>query len=70
MADKTSKPDELNPRRFGRFGGVFTPSRLTILGVIMFLRFNGAFVPFLPETLHLPGVGILVRFAGAVSLQA
>ena len=26
--------------RFGTFGGVFTPSLLTILGVIMFLRFN------------------------------
>ncbi len=26
-------------RRFGTFGGVFTPSILTILGVIMFLRF-------------------------------
>ncbi len=26
-------------RRFGTFGGVFTPSLLTILGVIMFLRF-------------------------------
>lgn len=26
--------------KFGTFGGVFTPSLLTILGVIMFLRFN------------------------------
>ena len=25
-------------RKFGTFGGVFTPSILTILGVIMFLR--------------------------------
>lgn len=30
-----------NPRgRFGTFGGVFTPCTLTILGVIMFLRFG------------------------------
>ncbi|MGD9611402.1 MAG: amino acid permease [Kiritimatiellia bacterium] len=29
-----------SPARFGTFGGVFTPSLLTILGVIMFLRFN------------------------------
>ena len=28
------------PRRFGTFGGVFTPCTLTILGVIMFLRFG------------------------------
>jgi hypothetical protein len=26
--------------RFGTFGGVFTPSILTILGVIMFMRAN------------------------------
>ncbi len=28
------------PNKFGTFGGVFTPSTLTILGVIMFLRFG------------------------------
>ncbi len=28
------------PTRFGTFGGVFTPCALTILGVIMFLRFG------------------------------
>jgi amino acid transporter len=28
------------PRKFGTFGGVFTPCTLTILGVIMFLRFG------------------------------
>lgn len=40
------RPDELQtgdeaptqPRQFGTFGGVFTPTLLTILGVIMFLR--------------------------------
>ena len=29
-----------SPRKFGTFGGVFTPCTLTILGVIMFLRFG------------------------------
>lgn len=29
-----------SPDKFGTFGGVFTPSTLTILGVIMFLRFG------------------------------
>jgi amino acid transporter len=33
----STRPD---PNKFGTFGGVFTPSTLTILGVIMFLRFG------------------------------
>lgn len=28
------------PTKFGTFGGIFTPRTLTILGVIMFLRFG------------------------------
>ncbi|HEX9794187.1 MAG TPA: amino acid permease, partial [Planctomycetota bacterium] len=32
--------DPVAPRKFGTFGGVFTPCTLTILGVIMFLRFG------------------------------
>lgn len=39
MTDRT-KPDDLHPRKFGTFGGVFTPSLLTIFGVIMFLRLS------------------------------
>lgn len=35
MAAKTGKPREI---KFGAFGGVFTPSVLTIIGVILFLR--------------------------------
>ncbi len=37
----TDKPDGATPmpKKFGTFGGVFTPSLLTILGVIMFLLF-------------------------------
>lgn len=35
--DADKKPE---PTRFGTMGGVFTPSVLTILGVIMFLRFG------------------------------
>ncbi len=34
------KPASKLPAKFGTFGGVFTPSTLTILGVIMFLRFG------------------------------
>ncbi|MEO8043913.1 MAG: amino acid permease [Spartobacteria bacterium] len=38
MAKSDSSPAA--PTKFGTFGGVFTPSTLTILGVIMFLRFG------------------------------
>ena len=38
-SDKTSLSSGGQPTKFGTFGGVFTPSVLTILGVIMFLRF-------------------------------
>lgn len=40
MTDKTSPADASKPKLFGTFGGVFTPSLLTIIGVIMFLRFS------------------------------
>lgn len=38
MSEPAAKPTA--PAKFGTFGGVFTPSTLTILGVIMFLRFG------------------------------
>ena len=40
MSDKTTVPGESQSVKFGTFGGVFTPSLLTILGVIMYLRFS------------------------------
>ncbi|MDI9431804.1 MAG: amino acid permease [Sedimentisphaerales bacterium] len=40
MVDEASAPRDPKSGRFGTFGGVFTPSLLTILGVIMFLRFS------------------------------
>lgn len=39
MSDKSRPSESLQATKFGAFGGVFTPSVLTILGVIMFLRF-------------------------------
>jgi hypothetical protein len=36
----TEVSEDPPPKKFGAFGGVFTPSLLTILGVIMFLRFS------------------------------
>jgi len=38
MSAKISQ-NQIQPQKFGTLGGVFTPSVLTILGVIMFLRF-------------------------------
>ncbi len=40
MSDKTTETQSTEPTKFGMFGGVFTPCTLTILGVIMFLRFG------------------------------
>lgn len=39
MKSTFAKTAKTLPEKFGTFGGVFTPSLLTILGVIMFLRF-------------------------------
>lgn len=36
----TDRTDRQNNGGFGTFGGVFTPCTLTILGVIMFLRYG------------------------------
>lgn len=38
MAEKKENHSRNIPNRLGAFGGVFTPSILTILGVIMFMR--------------------------------
>jgi amino acid transporter len=37
---KEKETSEKKARKFGTFGGVFTPSTLTILGVILFLRYD------------------------------
>ena len=37
---KTATNNHGNANKLGTFGGVFTPSILTILGVIMYLRFG------------------------------
>jgi len=40
MSEERNKPTAPKDHKFGTFGGVFTPCTLTILGVIMFLRFG------------------------------
>lgn len=65
--------DKLNNSKsgFGMFGGVFTPCTLTILGVIMFLRFGyvvgraGVF-----DTLVIIGAATLITLLTTLSLSA
>ena len=38
MSDESRKSTAVKDRKFGTFGGVFTPNVLTILGVILYLR--------------------------------
>jgi hypothetical protein len=38
MTTATSQPDAKATGRLGTFAGVFTPSILTILGIVLFLR--------------------------------
>lgn len=40
MSNKPAEHESNTAAKFGMFGGVFTPCTLTILGVIMFLRFG------------------------------
>jgi hypothetical protein len=47
----------------GTFGGVFTPSILTILGVIMYLRFG-----WVVGNVGLVGTLIIVKLATSISL--
>ncbi len=40
MSNQAEAAEKINPIKFGTFLGVFTPSVLTILGLIMYLRFG------------------------------
>ena len=57
---KNDKPStDSKDLKFGAFKGVFTPSILTILGVIMYLRFgwvvgNGGLLGAIPQTVAGP----------------
>ena len=57
--------------RFGTFGGVFTPSVLTILGVIMYLRMGWVVGSVgLPATLVIVTLSSLITFLTALSIAA
>jgi amino acid transporter len=66
VKDASSRPDDPQPsqaKRFGAFGGVFTPSILTILGVIMYLRFG-----WVTGQVGLGGALIIVGVSHLISL--
>mgnify|MGYP001791730948 FL=1 len=55
----------------GTFGGVFTPSILTILGVIMYLRFGWVVGQVgLPATLLIVTIATSITFLTALSISA
>lgn len=62
---------ERRAEKFGTFGGVFTPSTLTILGVIMFLRFPTVVgYAGLWSTLLILGAGKIISVITALSLAS
>jgi len=62
-ADITTPIPQPERRKLGTFGGVFTPSILTILGVIMYLRFG-----WVVGNAGLPNTLIIVTIATAITL--
>ncbi len=70
---KASPKSELleNPNGFGTFAGVFTPSILTILGVIMYLRFGWVVGNVgLIGTLAIVTLSTLITFLTALSIAS
>ena len=64
MSDQeTKEPASQGSKRFGAFGGVFTPSVLTILGVIMYLRMG-----WVTGELGLGGALLVVLVAHLISI--
>ena len=57
-----STPPAAGPKRFGTFAGVFTPTLLTILGVIMYLR-----LPWVVGNAGLLGGGLIIALAVGIT---
>ncbi len=65
----TQEPE--TPRTLGTFGGVFTPSFLTIIGVIMYLRFSWIVAKAgLIQTLMIVGIANVITFITALSVAS
>lgn len=63
MTDQEPRPDGAESNKLGTFGGVFTPSILTILGLVLFLR-----VGFVTGSVGLLKMLAILVLATAVSL--
>ena len=69
--EKTAEPSPGMGHQFGAFKGVFTPSILTILGVVMFLRFGWVLGNVgLPLTLLIVVMSCSITFLTALSMSA
>ncbi|MGB3574158.1 MAG: amino acid permease [Phormidesmis sp.] len=70
-SDVATLPGEDKATGLGTFGGVFTPSILTILGVIMYLRFGWVLGQVgLPATLLIVTIATSITFLTALSISA
>lgn len=68
---QTSNKDSATNNKLGTFGGVFTPSILTILGVIMYLRFGWVVGNVgLIGTLLIVTISVSITFFTALSIAA
>ncbi len=63
MSDPSSPTVPAGPKLFGTFGGVFTPTLLTILGVIMYLR-----LPWMVGNAGLLGAITIILLANGITL--
>ncbi|MEM6252633.1 MAG: amino acid permease [Cyanobacteria bacterium P01_D01_bin.156] len=69
--ESSSKVIETNSTGLGTFGGVFTPSILTILGVIMYLRFGWVVGQMgLVNTLLIVTISTVITFITGLSISA
>lgn len=67
----TQLPSKDEATGLGTFGGVFTPSILTILGVIMYLRFGWVVGQVgLPQTMLIVTIATSITFLTALSISA
>ncbi|MEM1253788.1 MAG: Na-K-Cl cotransporter [Cyanobacteria bacterium P01_H01_bin.21] len=70
-SESSSKVIEPSARGLGTFGGVFTPSILTILGVIMYLRFGWVVGQMgLVNTLLIVTISTAITFITGLSISA
>lgn len=70
-SESSSKVIESTPSGLGTFGGVFTPSILTILGVIMYLRFGWVVGQMgLVKTLLIVTISTAITFITGLSISA